>query len=204
MTLSAKAYIYAMLAMLLITSIAVLWGITKPAQVIKVSSVEYRRALTPEPVEIINTVIKTVKVKVYEKAPLKETVPDLPVEMDAPAIEVLAVAPVECPDNAPGAMAVVALDTDTGETDVYFKPLAAVKRPFFDLMPSVVTTGPYEVGLRYGLSTRSGQIGSIYGRFVLARTGSLYWNVYGEITMEPEAVGMIELSYRPRPKRHPI
>jgi hypothetical protein len=86
-----------------------------------------------------------------------------------------------------GTSVVSVLNVDTGETVM----IAKEKPQSLFGFPADI-----ESGIRYGLSTRTLQEGDIYARWQFLRVGKVFLGVYGEISTQPEARAMLDLSYR--------
>ena len=53
-----------------------------------------------------------------------------------------------------------------------------------------------EVGIRYGLATRTGPEGQLFARWQFLRAGNIHVGGYGEISTRPDAKVMLEAAYR--------
>jgi hypothetical protein len=95
----------------------------------------------------------------------------------------------DIPPSPNGGSAIAYINTSSGVSNITYK---AKPRPFMGL-PNDVT-----VGVRYGVSTKapSGQEGQVYGKWDFFRIGSAYLGAYGEVSTQPAAKAMVDLSMR--------
>ena len=150
---------------------------------------EFVEPEVPEKVAVIPKVSVPVKtIKVYPKKLIAKEV-DLPPSIrHDESKEVAAVVTVEA--HAGTTTVVAVIDKDSGETTLISR---AEKPRLFDFV------NIKEIGLRFGLGSR-GNEADFYGRWTFARVGAFYVAIYGEMSTygfgEPEAVAMLELTYR--------
>jgi hypothetical protein len=94
---------------------------------------------------------------------------------------------VEVPKHQGKTSIVAVMDTDTGKTEFHAKKL---RRPFFEF------TNDKELGARYGYNSSLAQEAIVYGRWTFVRMANFHLSLYAETTSEPNAKGMLEVSYR--------
>ena len=97
------------------------------------------------------------------------------------------IATASFPASRSGYNAVALLNTQIGEGQIVAK-----ERPL-----SLFAFEDYkEAGLRYGLSTQTGQMGELFARWQFLRIGAIHLGAYGEAGSRPEAKAMLEISYQ--------
>ena len=127
-------------------------------------------------------VIVLVKQEVVKK--IKDLPPDI---KNDPKKQITTTADI--PPSPNGGSAVAYINTSSGVSNITYK---AKPRPFMGL-PNDVT-----VGVRYGISSKapSGQEGQVYGKWDFFRVGNAYLGAYGEVSSQPAAKAMVDLSMR--------
>ena len=124
------------------------------------------------------------RLTVYDKPALAKKVKLPAVITETPANQVTATATLPASE---GYDVLAFTNTSTGASSIVAMPKP---RPFLAIESAK------EVGIRYGLSTRAGQGGDVYGRYSFLRIGGAHLALYGEASTDPSAKIMAELSYR--------
>lgn len=175
------AAILAVVAVVAVSSAT--WNFYHP-QIKTVTKTEYRTQVEEKEVLKIKRVLVPgpTKIVTIEKEVIIRELGIDPVPGDGQ--EIIANADIECGES--GVSAVAIMDTTTGESRIIAKekPLSLFGFP-----------SDVEAMLRYGLTTRGGQGGSLAARWQFLRVGAFRLGAYGEVTSQPEAKAMLELAY---------
>lgn len=131
-----------------------------------------KRVLVPGPTKIV-TIEKQV---IVDKLGVDPAPPE--------GQEIIANAEFDCGETDVSALAIMDMTAGTTTIIAKEKPLGLFGFP-----------SNIEAGLRYGLSTQTMQQAGAYARWQFLRIGGFYLGAYGELTTQPEAKAMLDLSY---------
>lgn len=135
-------------------------------------------------VPVVRVPVKHGTIQVLDKPTLERKI-DLPAAVkNDPKAQVTATASLP---KSEGYSVVAFVNTSTGRTGLLVEPKP---RPLAEFL------NERELGIRYGINTRGGQGGDIYGRYTFARIGNVHAAIYAEASTYPAAKAEVELSYR--------